>query len=85
MTHRPGGLARGWLAAVVLTTAVAGSACHEEGDVRVSSLEFDGNHIFSSKQLKDVVVTRSTGRLPWLQPAVVREWATAGCYVPHVS
>ena len=68
MTHRPGGLARGWLAAVVLTTAVVGSACHEEGDARVSSLDFEGNHVFNGKQLRDVVATRATGWLPWARP-----------------
>jgi outer membrane protein insertion porin family len=67
MTQRPGGLARGWLVAVALM-AVAGSACHEEGDARVSSIGFDGNQVFSSKRLKDVIVTRATGWQPWARP-----------------
>jgi outer membrane protein insertion porin family len=67
MTYRTGGLARGWLVAVALM-AVAGSACHEEGDVRVSSIGFDGNRVFSDKQLKGVVVTQATGWQPWARP-----------------
>lgn len=67
MQSRPRGPVHLWLAAVVMATA-ASSACHEEGDVRVASLSFDGNRAFSSSQLDDVVVTHATGRLPWARP-----------------
>jgi outer membrane protein insertion porin family len=56
-----------WLAAVALA-AVASSACHEEGDVRVTSLTFDGNRAFNSSRLSEVVSTRVTGWLPWARP-----------------
>jgi outer membrane protein insertion porin family len=56
-----------WLAVVALAAA-AGSACHEEGDVRVSSLSFEGNRTFSSGRLSDIVVTRASGWLPWARP-----------------
>ena len=67
MLKRPRGSVHAWLAAVVIAT-VASSACHEEGDVRVASLAFDGNRAFSSGRLAEVVVTQPTGRLPWARP-----------------
>ena len=49
---------------LVLAAAVAG-ACHEEGDVQVAALTFEGNQAFKDGQLKEVVVTRASGKLPW--------------------
>ena len=43
----------------------AASACHEEGDVQVSAVVFDGNETFSDARLREVVVTRGSGKLPW--------------------
>jgi outer membrane protein assembly complex protein YaeT len=67
MMRRRGTFVHRWLAAVALA-AVVGSACHDEGDVRVESLKFDGNHAFKSSRLAEVVVTRATGRMPWARP-----------------
>ena len=52
------------LVAILVATLVAG-ACHEEGDVKVLSLEFTGNNAFPGSQLSRVVVTRTSGKLPW--------------------
>ena len=43
----------------------AASACHEEGVVQVSAVEFEGNAAFSDARLRDVIVTRGSGKLPW--------------------
>ena len=67
MTSRTRTLAYRWLAVVVIS-ATASSACHEEGDVRVASLTFEGNKAFSSSRLSDVIVTQPTGWLPWARP-----------------
>ncbi len=67
MKGRTRTLAYGWLAVVALAAA-ASSACHEEGDVRVANLGFEGNQAFSSGRLSDVIVTRTSGRLPWARP-----------------
>ena len=67
MKGRTRTFAYGWLAVVALAAA-ASSACHEEGDVRVASLSFEGNKAFSGGRLSDVIVTRTSGRLPWARP-----------------
>jgi outer membrane protein insertion porin family len=67
MEHRSHTLAFAWLAVVALAAA-ASSACHEDGDVRVASVSFEGNRAFRSSQLEDVIVTRATGWLPWARP-----------------
>jgi outer membrane protein assembly complex protein YaeT len=51
--------------ALVIVVAAGTSACHEEGDVQVASLTFEGNRVFSDGRLKAVVATRVSGRLPW--------------------
>ena len=67
MKGRTRTLAYGWLAVVALAAA-ASSACHEEGDVRVASVSFEGNKAFSGGRLSDVIVTRASGWLPWARP-----------------
>jgi outer membrane protein assembly complex protein YaeT len=51
-----GGLA--WLCGVA-------AACHEEGDVHVQSLTIDGNEAATTRQLRNLLVTKATGWLPW--------------------
>ena len=52
--------------AVTLALAIAiASACHEEGDVQVSGVVFEGNAAFADARLRDVIVTRGSGKLPW--------------------
>lgn len=53
------------LALVVMVTAMAGVACHEEGDVVVSGLHFTGNKVFPASRLSALLVTTATGKLPW--------------------
>jgi len=67
MRTRPSGRVVVVLAAMLLA-AVATSACHDEGDVRVTSLKFAGNHAFGASQLERVMVTRASGWLPWSRP-----------------
>jgi outer membrane protein assembly complex protein YaeT len=67
MMRRPRTFICRWLAAVALAAA-ASSACHDEGDIRVESLKFEGNRAFKSSRLSEVVVTRATGRMPWARP-----------------
>jgi outer membrane protein assembly complex protein YaeT len=45
--------------------ALAGSACHNVGDVKVLSLSFDGTKAFDSGALRRVLATRQSGWLPW--------------------
>jgi outer membrane protein insertion porin family len=68
MEHRNRTLAFAWLA-VVAVAAAASSACHEEGDVRVANVSFEGNRAFKTGQLQQVIVTRATGWLPWARPS----------------
>lgn len=67
MNHRSRTLAFAWMA-VVAVAAAASSACHEEGDVRVAGVSFEGNRAFKTSQLDRVIVTRATGWLPWARP-----------------
>ena len=53
------------LPVVLLALAMSATACHEEGDVQVKGLEFEGNKAFSDGQLSAVVATRKSGMLPW--------------------
>ena len=57
-----GNRARAMALALMLAAA---SACHEEGDVQVSAVVFDGNQTFSDARLREVIVTRPSGKLPW--------------------
>jgi outer membrane protein insertion porin family len=51
--------------ALVGLLAVSAAACHDEEQIEVSSLTFDGNQSFTKKQLEAVIVTEATGWLPW--------------------
>jgi outer membrane protein assembly complex protein YaeT len=50
--------------ALVLWSGWLTAGCHE-GDVRVTALDFHGNHAVTTKQLKAVLATKSSGWLPW--------------------
>ena len=52
-------------ALAVALVLIAAPACHEEGDVQVSAVVFEGNAAFSDGRLRDVIVTRASGKLPW--------------------
>lgn len=67
MRNRPSGRIVLVLTAVLLA-AIAASACHDEGDVRIASVKFAGNRAFGASQLARVMVTRASGRLPWSRP-----------------
>lgn len=43
------------------------AACREEGGVKVSNFTFEGNQAVSSDQLKQVLATRESSKLPWGQ------------------
>jgi outer membrane protein insertion porin family/translocation and assembly module TamA len=46
---------------------VATAACKEEGGVKVSSFKINGNHAVTDAQLKSVLATHASSRLPWGQ------------------
>ena len=52
-----------YLSVALLTT----SACKEEGGVKVSSFTFNGNRAVSAGQLKQVLATHASSKLPWGQ------------------
>src|SRR5437016_11609700 len=56
-------VARRVLIAALLALFVA--ACHQESDVKVTSLVFHGNHAFPAARLKTVFSTQASSRLPW--------------------
>lgn len=57
---------RAWLCPLLLlSVALGGVACHEEGDVAVKSLTFSGNSAFPDSRLKAVLATKQSGWLPW--------------------
>lgn len=41
------------------------TACHDTGDVKVTSLVFRGNHAFPASRLKSVFTTQVSSRFPW--------------------
>jgi outer membrane protein assembly complex protein YaeT len=52
-----------WLAIVAALMALA--ACHEEGDVKVLSLDIEGNEALRTAEIQSVMVTEAGGPLPW--------------------
>ncbi|HJR59578.1 MAG TPA: BamA/TamA family outer membrane protein [Vicinamibacterales bacterium] len=52
-------------AAFLCFALLAASACKEEGGVKVSSFTFHGNASVSSGQLKKVLATQASAKLPW--------------------
>src|SRR6188472_828197 len=49
------------LAAILVTVA----ACKEEGGVKVAGFTFKGNQAVTTAQLKQVLATQSSSKLPW--------------------
>src|SRR5918995_1071763 len=50
---------------LVLLIALAGAACREEGDVQISSLEFNGVEQIDEGGLRAVLQTKKGSWLPW--------------------
>jgi outer membrane protein assembly complex protein YaeT len=46
---------------------VAAAGCKEDGGVKVSSFKFTGNDAVDSGQLKDVLATQASSKIPWGQ------------------
>ncbi|MBA3638110.1 MAG: BamA/TamA family outer membrane protein [Acidobacteriota bacterium] len=54
------------LRAVTLTALLFGvAACKEEGAVKVTGFTFEGNQAVTSAQLKQVLATQASSKLPW--------------------
>ena len=59
-------MARLLLRLTCLTLLLIGAAaCKEEGSVKVTSFTFKGNQAVTSKQLKSVLATAASSKLPW--------------------
>ncbi len=58
-------LRRSALAFALVLAASTGLACQEEGGVKVSSFTFKGNKAVTSGQLKSVLATQASSKLPW--------------------
>ncbi len=52
-------------AAAVLTLALLGAACDEEGSITVKNIDFEGTEGIDAGQLKGVLATKESSRLPW--------------------
>ncbi|HZA34736.1 MAG TPA: POTRA domain-containing protein, partial [Vicinamibacterales bacterium] len=52
-------------AAVVLTCALLGAGCDEEGSVRVKNIDFEGTKGIDAGQLKNALATKESSWLPW--------------------
>src|SRR5215203_983334 len=52
-------------AAALLTCALLGAACDEEGGIKVKSIDFEGTKGIDAGQLKGALVTKESSRLPW--------------------
>jgi outer membrane protein assembly complex protein YaeT len=50
---------------VLAALAIDVAACHEEGDIKVTSLTFTGNRAMSASDLSGAMATQSSGSLPW--------------------
>jgi outer membrane protein insertion porin family/translocation and assembly module TamA len=57
--------ARSCLATVVLIAALLGGACREEGDIKISSLKFEGVDAVDEGALRDALQTKKGSWLPW--------------------
>ncbi|HEX6659526.1 MAG TPA: BamA/TamA family outer membrane protein [Ilumatobacter sp.] len=58
-------MARPLLATVVLGVALAAAGCRDESEIKVTSLKFDGVEAVDEGQLRNVLQTRTSSRLPW--------------------
>ena len=54
--------------AFLLACAVAVTACHETGEIKVVGLSFAGNQAFKDGDLARQLVTKKSGWLPWSEP-----------------
>ncbi len=52
-------------AAVVLTCALLGAACDEDGGIRVKNIDFEGTKGIDTGQLKRALATKESSWLPW--------------------
>jgi outer membrane protein insertion porin family/translocation and assembly module TamA len=59
-----------WLTVCLTVATLAGSACREEGTVRVRSLEFKGLDRVNAARLKGALATRVSSKLPWGRSAL---------------
>jgi outer membrane protein assembly complex protein YaeT len=50
---------------VLFAVLLSAAACKEEGGVKVTSLDFNGTNAVSAGQLKSVLATSASSRLPW--------------------
>lgn len=50
---------------ILLVFLLAAWGCKEEGGVKVSSFEFNGNQAVTAAQLRSVIATQASSRLPW--------------------
>ena len=62
-TAMPGARLR--LPLLVLVVALSGAACREEGDIQISSLEFEGVEQVDKAALANALQTKKGSRLPW--------------------
>ena len=53
------------LPTVVLAAALMAAGCHEEGEITVASLKFEGVEAVSESRLRDALQTKKSSRLPW--------------------
>ena len=49
----------------LLVAALVGAACKEEGAIKVTSLKFNGTKAVTERQLKSVLATAASAKLPW--------------------
>ncbi len=59
------GTARALVTTLVLTAALLGSACREEGDIKISSLKFTGVEAVDKGALQTALQTKKGSWLPW--------------------
>ena len=52
-------------AAVVLTCALLGAACDEDGGIKVKNIDFKGTKGIDAGQLKRALATKESSWLPW--------------------
>jgi outer membrane protein assembly factor BamA len=52
-------------AAAVLTCALLGAACDEEGSIKVKNISFEGTTQIDAGQLKGVLATKESSWIPW--------------------
>ena len=50
---------------VLLVTVLGGAACKEEGGVKVKSMKFNGLKAVQAGQLKSVLATGASSKIPW--------------------